>query len=237
MVYEKFEPLPENQQKAIDAAVKRVGNSVRSKIILQNNVSPSTEYVGIMIDQISGYKDDHHRNNVGIQHGLTVGSFGGEQRILFRIDGIESALQKSKVKKATLELYQIETSEEGYKGAVVCIYRLKRDWVPDAGSWLCFNEIKKLAWGQPGADGDADIDAKDDARITFDSKHDQWRTWDVTDYVKDVLSGKRMNYGLLMRVLTDADRRQVRFYPPKDLDTKKDKSLRPRLVLEVEKTE
>jgi hypothetical protein len=235
--YEKFEPLAETQQKSIDTAIKRVGNSVRGKVILQNNVSPSADFVGITTDLIDAYKEGLHQRNVGAQFGLKVGAAAGLKRILIRFEGIEAALQKSKIKKATLELYQIESEESGYKGAVVCIYRLKRPWVPDAGSWMCYDELKKLNWSLPGADGDADIEAKDDARVIIDSKHDVWRSWDVTDYVKDVLTGKRQNYGFLMRVINDEPSHQVRFYPEKDLDAKKDKSLRPRLVLEVEKSE
>jgi hypothetical protein len=214
-----------------------VGNAVRSKVVLQNNVSPSSDYVGIITDQIGDYKDIQHQRNVGVQYGLKVGAAGGLQRVLIRFEGLEAAMQKAKIKKATLELYQIESQESGYKGASVCIYRLKRPWVPDAGSWLCYDELKKLPWGLPGADGDADIEAKDDARVTLDSKYDQWRSFDVTEYVRDVLTGKRQNYGFLMRVINDEPSHQVRFYPEKDLDAKKDKSLRPRLILEVEKAE
>ena len=231
--YEKIEPLTDARRKIVDAATKLVGNMVAQEIVLQNDSLPTADYAGILIDQITDYREAIDQNNVGVQFGLKVGSAGPLQRVLLRFDGIEAAIGKSKIKRATLQLYQIESPN--FANAAVALIRLKRQWVPGAGTWLSFDKTKKLKWAIPGALGDADIESKEESRVIVDKKRDQWRSWDVTPYVKDVLSGKQQNFGFLIRVMNGEPDYQVRFYPGSDLDGKKDKSLRPRVILEVEK--
>jgi hypothetical protein len=154
-------------------------------------------------------------------------------RILMRFDGLEAAIGKARVSSAALELYQIDSPKSA--GAVVAVYRLKRQWIPDGGSWLSYDAAKSLDWATPGATGDADIEAKEEARLTLDNRKDVWRSFDVTAYIQDVLAGKTTNNGLLLRVVTNEPDYYVRFYPEGDLDTRKDKTLRPRMTLVLDR--
>ena len=148
--YDKFEPLGEHQQKAIDAAVKRVGNAVRSKIVLQNNVSPSAEYVGILTDQIGDYKDIQHQRNVGVQYGLKVGAAAAMQRILSASKDSKPRCKKPRSRRPRWSSTRSNRRSPVTRARSVCIYRLKRPWVPDAGSWLCYDELKKFSCGSAG---------------------------------------------------------------------------------------
>ena len=231
--YEKLEPLNEARRKTVVTAAKLVGNMVAQEIVLQNDSLPTADYAGIQIDQISEYRDDLDKPNLPTQFGLIAGSAGPNKRALFAVSGIESAIGKSKLKRATLQLYQIESPN--FTNAAIALIRLKRQWVPGSGTWLSYDKTKKLKWAVPGALGDADIESKEEARVIIDKKRDLWRSWDITAYVKDVLAGKQQNFGFLLRVMNGEPDYQVRFYPATDLDSKKDKSLRPRVVIEVEK--
>jgi hypothetical protein len=231
--YEKSEPLNEASRKVVLNAQKLVGSRVHQQIVLQNGVLPTTECAVLSSDQISEYREDQKKVNLPKIYGLKLGSGGGIQRVLFRLDGIESALGRTHLKKATLQFYQIESPSSN--GAVVGLFALKRAWNPGAGTWVCYDGVKKLDWTAPGASADADVVTKDEVRVTLDNKHDCWRSFDVTQYVKNVLTGKQQNLGFLLRVVSNEPSFQVWFYPETDLDLKRDKSLRPKLVLDVEK--
>jgi hypothetical protein len=138
---------------------------------------------------------------------------------------------QGRVRRATLEFYQIDSPE--FNGAVVSLFRLKRPWTPDRGTWLSYDAAKKLAWAQPGASDGTDREATEEAKVTLDDKARQWRAWDITRYVQDVLSGKAPNHGFLMCVTNGEPKYHVRFYPETDLQAKKEAGLRPRVVLEI----
>jgi hypothetical protein len=170
---------------------------------------------------------------VGVQYGLKVGAAGGLQRGLIRFEGLEAALGKARVKRAVLELYQIESPQAS--GAIVGLFRLKHPWVPDAGTWMSYDSGHKgCDWNLPGASSDADVERNEDAKMVLDDKKNLWRSWDITAYVQDVLAGKAQNFGFLLRVINGEPDYHVRFYPETDLDALKDAKLRPRLVLDVE---
>jgi hypothetical protein len=235
--YEKTEPLDPKYQKILADATRLIGQSQRIKVILQNGSKPyaeaDVEYTGQSSDQVSEYKDSQRKSDVGVQWGLKVGASGGLQRVLLRFDGLENAIGKARIVRATLEMFQIESLQSN--GSVVGIFRLKRPWLSDNGSWLFYNTDKKLAWETPGAIGDKDSEAKEEARITLDATKNVWRSWDITPYIQDVLKGKTQNYGFLMRVINGEPDFHIRFYPESDVENIKDAKLRPRLVLDLER--
>jgi len=235
--YERTEPLNEERQKLLGVAEKQVGRSKRMKLVLQNGAKPSddalAEYNGQATDQITDYKENLKKTDVGTPWGLKLGASGGLQRVLLRFDNLEGALGKARVLSATLEMYQIDSPQ--YAGAVIGLFRVKRPWAADSGSWLYFNTTKQMEWAIPGAGGEADIEPREDSRVTIDKRRNVWRTWDVTAYVSDVLTGKAQNHGFLMRVINSEPDYHVRFYPETDIENARDPKLRPRLVLEIER--
>ncbi|HYF50348.1 MAG TPA: DNRLRE domain-containing protein [Planctomycetota bacterium] len=234
--YEKTEPLNETRRKLITDAEKQVGRSRRMKLVLQNGQKPAdgeNEYNGQATDQITDYKDNVRKTDVGTQWGLKLGASGGLQRVLLRFDNLEGALGKARVLSATLEMYQIDSPQ--FAGAVIGLFRLKRPWAADSGSWVCFNTAKQMEWAIAGAGGEADIEPREDSRVIIDKRKNMWRSWDVTGYVSDVLTGKTQNHGFLMRVINNEPDYHVRFYPETDIENARDAKLRPRLVLEIER--
>ena len=230
--FEEFEALSEVRKKLVVSAEKVVGRASRSRVVLQNGLSPTAEYTGINTDQISQYRDSMKKTDVGVQFGVKVGSSGGVHRILVRFDGLEAAMGKARVRKAVLEFYQIESPQSA--GSQLALFRIKKPWVPDAGTWMSFDSGKNADWTIAGCSGDADVESKDEAKMTIDTKKNVWRSFDVTAYVQEVLSGRLQNLGLLMRVINGEPEHQVRFYPETDIDAAKDKTLRPRLILDIE---
>ncbi|HEY3321084.1 MAG TPA: DNRLRE domain-containing protein [Planctomycetota bacterium] len=231
--FEEIEPLSGERQEIIAAAEKFVGKAARKNVVMQNGVSPAAEYAGINTDQISQYRDSMRKTDVGVQFGLKLGASGGLHRILIRFDGLEAALGKATVKKATLEMYQIESPQS--PGSEIALFRIKRTWVPDAGTWVSFNSGgKDCDWAAPGASDEKDCDVAALTTITLDGKKNLWRAFDVTAYVQEILSGKAPNHGLLMKVANGEPDHHVRFYPETDLQAIKDKTLRPKITLEVE---
>src|SRR6185295_3976611 len=99
--------------------------------------------------------------------------------------------------------------------------------------WKNADQRKRIPWDKPGASGPEDAADKPEAQLAFDDQKGQWRSWDVTQYVREIVEGKALNNGLLMRVLKDEPKYDLRFYPEGDLDAKKDAVLRPRLVVEL----
>jgi hypothetical protein len=228
----KTSALSPEQQKIVDEAERVAGRLNRMQIVLQNGSTPKPDYTGQVSDQISEYKDSINKTDVGVQFGLKLGAAGGVQRALLRFEGLESAIGKARVRKAMLELYQIDSPAS--KDAVIGFFRLKRAWVPDSGTWLSYDAAKNLNWAQPGATGAADIEAKEDALLKLDDKKNIWRSVDVTSYVQDVLVGKIQNNGFLLRVINGEPQFHARFYPETDTTALTDKTLRPKLVLELE---
>lgn len=214
-------------QQAEKISAKKEMNTVT----LQNGKSPDGTYRGINTDQISDYRDSLRRTDVGVGYGLKLGASGGLQRVLIKFDGLETAVGNGRVRKATLMLYQIDSPQ--FAGAGIGIFRIKRPWQPDSGSWMSYDGQKDHDWAIGGASGDADIEAKEDTKVLLDKKANQWRLWDVTKYVQDVLGGKAQNYGLLLKIVNGEPDFHVRFYPETDLDRAKDTNLRPKLVLDV----
>jgi hypothetical protein len=231
--FEELEALSEVRKKLVSSAEKFVGRAARSRVVLQNGLSPTPEYAGINTDQISQYRDSVKKTDVGVQFGVKVGSSGGVHRILVKFDGLEAAIGHARVRKAVFEIYQIESPQSA--GSQLALFRIKKPWVPDAGTWLSFdNSGKNADWTIAGCSGDADVESKDEAKLTIDTKKNVWRSFDVTAYVQEVLSGRLPNQGLLMRVINGEPEHQVRFYPETDIDAAKDKTLRPRLILDIE---
>jgi hypothetical protein len=229
---EMLGPLTPAQRDTLAAAEKVLRTAKAGRIVLQNGVSPAPEYNGLTTDQISQYRESANKTDVGVQYGLKLGAAGGLQRVLLRADGLEAALGKARVKRATLELYQIESPQSA--GAVLGVFRLKRAWAQNAGTWMHFDSAKAAPWALPGASADADAEPKEDTALTLDAQKNVWRSWDVTAYVQDVLTGKAQNFGLLLRVTNGEPDYHVRFYPETDLERTRDEKLRPRLVLEVQ---
>lgn len=217
------------------AAERMAGRAQVKHVVFQNGRLPTTEFVGIRIDQINKYYKNAHRTDVDVRTGLKLGSFNDVQRILLRFDGLGAMLGNGKVRKATLELYQVPSKQA--KGAEVGLYRLQKGWMPDAGSWNNADERRKVAWQKPGASGDLDASAQPDATLKLDHQQNLWRTWDVTAYVSDLLSGKEKNLGLLLRLTENEPVFDVRFYPDEGMDNPNEPKFRPRLVVEVETVE
>lgn len=229
---EEFVPLSAARRAPVESAEKLLRKAAGARVTLQDGVSPTPAYAGLATDQISQYPDSVNKTDVGVQYGLKVGAAGGTQRALLKFDGLEAALGKARVKRATLELYQIDSPQ--FSGAVIGLFRLKRPWVPDAGTWMSYDSASNAAWDKPGASGDTDAEAKEEAKVALDNRKNVWRSWDVSAYVSDVLSGKAQNLGFLLRVVNGEPNYHARFYPESDLDALKDATLRPRLVLEVQ---
>lgn len=223
--------LSEDTRKLFSAAEKVAAKKQMSTVILQNGVSPDAAYKGINTDQISEYRDSVRRTDVGVGYGLRLGAAGGLQRALIKFDGLETTIGNGRVRKATLELYQISSPKS--ENASVGIFRVKRAWIPDSGSWLGYDSQKGHDWAIPGASGADDIEAREDSNMILDKKVNVWRQLDVTKYVQDVMGGKAQNNGLLLKVVNGEPDYHVRFYPETDLDAGKDKTLRPKLTLEL----
>lgn len=217
------------------AAEQLAGRAQVKHVVFQNGRLPTTEFVGIRIDQINKYYKNAHRTDVDVRTGLKLGSFNDVQRVLLRFDGLSAMLGNGKVRKATLELYQVPSKQA--KGAEVGLYRLQKGWMPDAGSWNNADERRKVAWQKPGASGDLDASPQPDATLKLDHQQNLWRTWDVTAYVTDLLSGKEKNLGLLLRLAENEPAFDVRFYPDEGMDNPNEPKFRPRLVVEVETVE
>ncbi|MBI3828831.1 MAG: DNRLRE domain-containing protein [Planctomycetes bacterium] len=219
-------------RETIASAGKEAGVGKLRHVIFQNGAQPSPDYVGIQIDQINRYYKNEERTDVDVHEGLKVGSYNDLQRVLIRFDGLETGLGKGRIRKATLELYETEAPKAD--GAVVALFRLKKAWTPNAGTWKNADQRKRIAWEKGGASGAEDAEDKPDAQLAFDDQKGLWRSWDVTSYIREITEGKAVNNGLLVRVLKDEPKYHIRFYPEGDLDAKKDAVLRPRLVVEME---
>ncbi len=200
-------------------------------VVLQNGKSPDAKYRGINTDQISDYRDSMRRTDVGVGYGLKLGASGGLQRVLLKFDGVDAAVGNGRVRKATLQLYQITSPK--FEGASIGVFRIKRAWVPDSGSWMSYDAQKDHDWTIPGAGGETDIEPREDARVLLGNKANQWLSWDVTKYVQDVLGGKIQNNGLLLKVVNGEPEFHVRLYPETDLDREIDSNQRPKLILDV----
>lgn len=224
--------LAPEEREAIAAAERLAGAGKSRHLVFQNGASPTPEYAGIQVDQINRYYKNAERTDVDSHQGLKVGSHNDLQRVLLRFDGLESALGKARIQKATLELYQC--AGEKADGAIVALFRLKKAWMPDAGSWLHADQRKKSAWQRPGAAGPEDVEDRPVSQLAINNQKGLWRSWDLTAYVREVVEGKSSNLGLLLRVLKDEPQYHLRFYPDGDLEGKKDPALRPRLVVEAE---
>lgn len=222
---------PEEQELVLKA--RRVAGSARVRhFVFQNGKLPTPEFDGIRTDQINRYYKNTHKTDIGVHQGIKLGSYNDIQRILIRFDGLQAVLGRGRVIKATLELYQ--TDAKSSVGADVGIFRLKRLWKPDAGTWTHADYRRKKPWQRPGATGSTDISDKPEAILRLDTEKGVWRSWDLTDYVREVLTEKVQNFGLLMRVVNREPFYDVRFYPNEDLEKGRDPNLRPRLVVEVE---
>lgn len=219
----------------IASAGKEAGVGKLKHVVFQNGSQPSPDYVGIQIDQINRYYKNEERTDVDVHEGLKVGSYNDLQRVLIRFDGLETGLGKGRIRKATLELYETEAPKAD--GAVVALFRLKKAWTPNAGTWKNADQRKRIAWEKGGATGPEDAEDKPEAQLAFDDQKGLWRSWDVTPFVRDITEGKAVNNGLLLRVFKDEPKYHIRFYPEGDLDAKKDAVLRPRLVVELETSE
>ena len=154
------------------------------------------------------------------------------QRVLLKFEGLEAVLGGARLRRATLELYQLESPQA--QGALIGLFRLKQRWQPARGSWLFYDNDQKLPWSSGGATGEADIAAKAEATLALGGEKEAWRAFDVTSYVRDILTGKIQNNGLLLRVVNGEPNYHVRFYPAGDLEGRRDPALRPRLTLEIE---
>jgi len=226
--------LSKQEDELVAAAKKMVGGGRILKLVLQNGRSPSPNFRGVQIDQLSAYYKDADQCDVGLHKGLRLGSINDLQRILIRFDGLSTHLGRGRLLKATLEFHQIDNRDS--KGAVVALYPLKRAWTPDAGTWQQADRNRKQAWEKPGASGPTDADAQPVAQIVLDDQEDLWRSWDVTSYLRGVLEGRTPPYGLLMRIALDEPKHGVRFYPDGDVaPAPQDPALRPRLMIEFEK--
>ena len=225
--------LPDTMRAQIAELDKKLRKIERSKIVLQNGVSPEG-FDGIKTDQISARREDLDIADRGSAWGLKIGSFDDLKRVLIGFEGLEKIIGKdTRVRRATLDLYQTDNSAA--EGAVAGLFRLKRRWAPDSGTWLYCDRSEKIRWQIPGASGATDASREPESVVTFDDKRDVWRSWDVTSYVRDVIEGRAPNNGLLLRIVADEPKYHIRFYPEKDLLTRPDPKLRPRLLLEVEK--
>lgn len=223
--------LSEDSQKLLASAEKVAAKKQLASAVLQNGVTPDANFKGINTDQISEYRDYSRRTDVGVGYGLRLGASGGLQRALIKFDGLESIVGNARVSKATLELYQITSPQA--ENASVGIFRVKRPWIPDSGSWLGYDKDKGHDWSIPGASGAEDIEPKEESNVILDKKTNVWRQFDVTKYIQDVLGGKAQNNGMLLKVVNGEPDYHVRFYPETDLDRGKEKSLRPKLILEL----
>ena len=239
--YETFEPLNDERKKIVSDAEAIAGHAARQRLVLQNGATVPARasegvaeitYGGLNTDQISEYRDAARSTDVGVKRGLKLGASGGLQRVLVHFEGLEAAISNSRVRRATLEFYQVDSPQSA--GAVIGLFRLKKPWVPDSGTWISYDSGKKSDWAIPGASGDGDVESKEDSKVSIDKQKNLWRAWDVTKYVQDVLDGKAQNHGLLLRVMNGEPEYHVRLYPETDMESLKDKSLRPRLILEVE---
>jgi len=216
-------------------AEKAIGASKIKHIIFQNGVQPVRDFVGLQVDQINRYFRNAEKTDEDIHTGLRVGSHNDLQRLLIRFDGLREELGPGRVIRATLEFYQIDAPKAD--GAVTALYRLKKSWTPNAGTWVNADQRKKVAWEKPGASGSADAEEKAESQILFDGQKELWRSWDITAFVRETLDAKTPNHGLLLRVVKDEPKFHIRFYPDTELDEKKDPALRPRLVVEFETAE
>ncbi|MEI6232828.1 MAG: DNRLRE domain-containing protein [Planctomycetota bacterium] len=223
--------LSDENRELLSKAEASSAKKALATVVLQNGKLPDPTYRGFNTDQISDYRDALRRTDVGIGYGLRLGADGGLKRVLLKFDGLDVAVGNGRVRRATLQFYQIDSPK--FDGASIGVFRVKRPWVPDSGSWISYDGQKDHDWTIPGASGEADIEPREDAKVLIDGKTNKWVSWDITKYVQDVIAGKVQNNGLLIKVVNGEPEYHVRFYPESDLDRNKDISLRPKLVLDI----
>lgn len=235
MLAENQDALAPADRELLAQVEKAMGGGKIKHVVFQNGQQPSPDYVGIQVDQINKYYRNEERTDVDVHEGLKVGSHNDLQRVLIRFDGLETALGRGRIRKATLEMYETDATKAS--GATVGLFRLKKAWTPNAGTWKNADQRKRLPWDKPGASGPEDAQETVESQIVLDDRKELWRSWDVTVYVSEIVEGKALNHGLLMRVIKDEPKYDLSFYPDGDLDAKKDPVLRPRLVVEIETSE
>ncbi len=233
--------LTDAERELLKRAEGIVGRTNVKLTLFQNGRSPAPDYVGIRVDQIN-FKNPT-RTDVGVHEGLKLGAYGGLQRILVRFDGLRSVIGTGRIRSAKFEMYQLSDFPSAQnvehaksEAAVVALFRLRRLWKPDAGSWVNADQRRKKRWERPGASGPKDAANQPDATLKIDPVKGAWRSWDVTKFVQETLDEKTQNFGLLMRITTNEPLFDLRFYPDGDLENDSRPKLRPRLVVEYETT-
>lgn len=226
--------LTKAEEGLVAEAERLVGQARVIQVAFQNGRLPAPEFQGIRIDQIGAYHRNADQCDFETKNGLRVGSAGGSLRVLMRFDGLSEVLGRGRLLKATMEMYQPEgaTAPQG----IVALYALKRAWMPDASSWIHADRGGKQAWEKPGASGEKDVDTQAVAQVLLDGQTGLWRSWDLTDYLRGVLEGRRKDAGLLMRMALDEPKFLVYFCVDEGpAAAVNDPALRPRLMVEFEK--
>ena len=223
--------LSDENRDLLERAEKMAAKKALETVVLQNGKSPDTSYRGINTDQISDYREAMRRTDIGVNNGLRLGADGGLKRILIKFAGLDIAVGTGRVRRATLQIYQIESPQ--FEGAIIGLFRVKRPWIPDSGTWISYDGLKDHEWTIPGAAGEADIEPREDSKVLLGTKAGQWLSFDVTKYVQDVLAGKAQNNGMLLKIVNGEPEFHVRLYPETDTDQGKDSNLRPKVILDI----
>ena len=148
-----------------------------------------------------------------------IGQYGGVHRLLVRFDDISAKVSAgTDVTRAVLRLYQ--TANTRANGHILDLFALGRAFDAASVTW-------NSPWSQSGA-YPGDVDGAAITSITLDSQNGVWREFDVTNYVREVVSGQRANNGFLLKARDETDGESRYFFAE---DTSNN-ALHPELVIE-----
>jgi len=228
--------------KVYAGSVRTIGP--RTPMIVKSGEETETVVLQAGLNDYDGTRDvslessSDPKFNVGGRHFLRI--FGdGVFRIVIRF-GLASIPSDATVHSATLSLYcQAKNHQRPKKGYVARLFSITRDWTegtitgsghrPDGATWFEYNYVDgtKTAtgnWKTPGGDYDPEeIDEVPTSQI----RPKTWARWAVTPLVKDWLSGRRLNHGML--ILSDGEwGPELRFH---SREFSMHPALRPKLVI------
>ncbi|NPA90692.1 MAG: DNRLRE domain-containing protein, partial [Chloroflexi bacterium] len=149
--------------------------------------------------------NDWRAYNFGYYGTLDMTARGVYEMLLqFNVDILPPSMviQQAEVRLFTAEKY-------GSGTLPVQLHRALRSWNFEEATW--YQADRREFWAQPGAQPGVDYAATPEWTTTVVGPNG-WYTWDVTQLVRDWVSGRQANYGMLLR--SNAERGpEFRFYP------------------------
>lgn len=142
--------------------------------------------------------------NYGQSGKLQIGPQNSKAALLwFDLSGLPASMF---IQKAEVRLYT--RSKSGTGTLNVSAHRLLRPWNLEEATWQ--QADRDTAWQAPGALGPTDYSATPEWTSTVIGPNG-WYSWDITQLVRDWLSGAQENYGVILRSFVNGP--SFGFYP------------------------